>query len=145
MYYEGLGVEKNEEQALLLFKGAAQLGSKVAAFYCGKHALIHERYEEAIQWFHESARQEFGPSLLWLGLVHIRALGVREDLRKGVEYLERAAAAGNFLARRELALLMIRGKLGLAKVPFGILLFVYASAVALVDGISKGHSDKLMG
>jgi uncharacterized protein len=145
MYYQGLGVERSVDDALRWFEGAARLGSKVAAFYCGKHALIGARYEEAFGWLHASAAQDYGPSLLWLGLAHIRGLGVRADCKRGVGYLQRAAATGNFPARRELAVLMIRGRLGIAKIPLGLLLFPYAILSALVTGVWTGMSDKLMG
>jgi TPR repeat protein len=145
MYQQGVGVERNEETALRYFLGAANLGSRVGAFYCGKHALIDKRYDQAFAWLQQSANQDYGPSLLWLGLAHVRGTGVEVNIKTGVAYLERAAGTGNFLARRELALLMIRGKLGLARIPIGLVLFPFAVLAALVSGIFAGYSDKLMG
>lgn len=145
MYYEGLGVEKDEGIALKWFEGAAHLGSKVGAFYCGKHALISHKYDDALRWLNASANHNFGPSLLWLGLVHLRGLGVPKDQARGIDYLRRAASTGNFPAERELSLLMIRGKLGLMRVPVGVLRLLCAIAMALYWGMSDGYSDKLMG
>ena len=145
MCHEGLGVEKNHERALGWFQRAASLGSKEGAFYCGKAALASGHYEESYRWLHQAASQEYGPALLWLGLGHVRGLGTSVDLEKGVAYLERASKTGNLPARRELALLMIRGKLGISKVPTGFVLLPYAVIAAIIDGLWRGHSDKLMG
>lgn len=145
MYYEGLGVERNEKEALRWFNTAAQLGSKVGAFYCGKYALIEQQYEDAFRWLQASAKQDYGPSLLWLGLIFVRGLGRPSDLKKGVGYLRRAAGTGNFPAKRELAVLMMKGKLGWWKVPLGLVLLPYATLVAIVEAMAGNYSEKLMG
>ena len=145
MYNEGLGVKRDKEKAVNWFERAASMGSKEGAFYCGKSALAFGQYREALSWFHKAAVQEYGPALLWLGLSYVRGLGVSIDFDKGVKYLERAAATGNLPARRELALLMIRGALGFAKIPVGLVLLPYAVIAAIFSSVSMGHSDKLMG
>ena len=145
MCHEGLGVGKSKERAFCWFQGAARLGSRVGAFYCGKLALAESDYKEALRWFLQAAMQEYGPALLWLGLLHIRGLGVQVDIERGAQYLERAVKTGNFPAEREIALLMLRGKLGARRIPTGLILFPYAFIKALVNGVVIGHSDKLMG
>jgi hypothetical protein len=67
------------------------------------------------------------------------------DLAKGLSYLERAADLGNFFARRELAILMIKGKLGMANFAVGLVLLPYYAVVALVDGLSNGYSERFLG
>lgn len=145
MYHEGLGVTKDAEKALGWFERAASLGSKEGAFYCGRSAASLRRYEEAIKWFHAAAKQEYGPALLWLGLVHVRGLGITPDLEKGIGYLRRAVKAGSFLAQRELALLMIRGKLGISKIPAGLALLPYSVIAGVAAAVSKAPSDRLIG
>ena len=145
MYYEGLGTHKDTDRGLSCFKEAANANSSEGAFYVGKCLVMAGHYQEAFGWFQKAATQEYGPALLWLGLAHVRGLGVSVNICMGVPYLERAARTGNFLARRELALLMIRGKLGISKILEGVVLLPYAIVAALVSSISRGHSDKLMG
>lgn len=145
MYHEGLGVTKDAEKALGWFERAASLGSKEGAFYCGRAAASLGRYEEAIKWFHAAARQEYGPALLWLGLVHVRGLGTTADLEKGIGYLRRAVKVGSFLAQRELALLMIRGKLGISKIPLGLALLPYSVIAGIAAAVWRGPSDQLIG
>lgn len=145
MYFEGSGVAKDAEKALGLFDRAARLGSREGAFYFGRAAISFGRYEEAIKSFQAAARQEYGPALLWLGLVYTRGLGVTADFEKGIDYLKRAKNTGNRFAQRELALLMLRGKLGLSKVPLGLVLLPFAIIAGIVTTIAKGPSEQMIG
>jgi hypothetical protein len=64
-----------------------------------------------------------------------------------VQYLERAAEAGNFFARRELALMMMRGEFGILRIPLGLILFPVWCALAISDGLGEQipPSDKVIG
>jgi hypothetical protein len=75
----------------------------------------------------------------------LRGWGREIDFETGVKYLRRAADAGNLPAQRELALLMIRGKFGVGSILKGLLFLPYAVAVAVIDGIRNGYSNKLVG
>lgn len=145
MYHEGLGTELNLEEAEKWFKAAANLGSKEASFYCGKSALRTRKYEEALNWFSKSAAQEYGPALFWLGKMQIRGLALEKDFEKGIGYLNRAAVTGNFPARRELAILMLTGKLGPLRILQGLAMFPYSIFAALATGCREGYTHKLMG
>jgi uncharacterized protein len=145
MHHEGIGTVRDQDQARVWFEKAATLGSKEGAFYCGRSAAAVGRHEEAVGWFRKAASQEYGPALLWLGLSHVRGHGVQRDMEKGISFLERAAKAGNYFARRELALLMIRGKLGFSAIPLGLVLLPYAIVAGIVSVVWKGHSKELIG
>ncbi|HYL22890.1 MAG TPA: tetratricopeptide repeat protein [Burkholderiales bacterium] len=146
MSYEGRGTNKDEKLGLEWFRKAAAVGSPAGAFYCGRHAAKLRNYAEALRFFHQAAEKQYGPGLLWLGLAHVRGYGVPVNDEKGIGYLKRAAEAGNFFARRELALMMIRGKLGIANIVLGFLLLLCSAIAAVFHALSsKGHSEKLMG
>jgi hypothetical protein len=145
MYFEGRGIAKDVDKALNWFGRAASLGSKEGAYYSGMALLVLGRPEEAIKWFQAGARREYGPALLWLGISYVRGLGVATDLEKGVKYLRRAKGTRNRLAKRELALLMVKGKLGISKIPVGLILLPVAIVGAIVDVIVKGPSERLIG
>jgi len=145
MYHDGVGTRRNEERALEWFSRAASLGSAEGAFYCAKVAITKRRFDDAHGLLAMAASKEYGPALLWLGLTYIRGLGRPTDLPRGVEYLERSAKTGNYLARRELAVLMMKGRFGLARIPEGVVRFVTCSGAALFLGVFQGQSDKLMG
>ena len=145
MTYAGQWVRKDETLGLEWFGKAASLGSAAGAFYCGRHAVKMKNYPEALRFFYQAAEKQYSPALLWLGLAHTRGYGVPINQEKGIAYLRLAAEAGNFPARRELAVMMIKGQLGVANIVLGLLLFPYYVGAALVDGWSKGYSEKLMG
>lgn len=145
MYAEGIGTTKDEKQALRWYQNAARLGSTEGAYYCGRHALRGGEFDRALEWLRAAAQNEYGPALLWLGIAYVRGLGVDQDLGKGVGYLKRAADTGNYLARRHLALLMIRGKLGILRIPLGIVLLPFVMIVGILDGLILGYSHRLMG
>jgi hypothetical protein len=145
MYYEGLGVTKDTEKALGWFDKAASLGSKEAAFYSGRVAMSLGQHETAIKQFRAAARQEYGPALLWLGIANIRGLGLEIDLAKGIDYLTRAAKTGNHLAQRELAFLMIQGKLGISKIPVGLVLLPWSIIAGIASLVLGRRTDQLIG
>lgn len=145
MYFEGSGVAKNAEKAFVWFDRAASLGSKEGAFYAGRAAMSLGRYENAIKSFQAAARQEYGPALLWLGLIYTRGLGVDVDFKKGVDYLRRSEQTGNRFAQREIALLMLRGKFGASKVLPGLLLLPFAIIAGIVSIVTQGPSDRMIG
>lgn len=145
MYQRGLGTVKDEQKALEWFRRAATLGSKVGAFYCGRAALAAQRYNDALPWLQQAARQDYGPALLWLGLMHTRGLGVHQDFAKGLTFLDRSAKAGNFYALREVGLLMARGKLGVTRIPLGVALVLYAVIAGIVTLIENPESENVIG
>ena len=144
MAYEGHGTQKDENLGLDWFRKAANLGSPAGAFYCGRHALKAKNYDEALRLFHQAAEKDYSPALLWLGLAHVRGYGIPVSEEKGVEYLKRAAQIGNYFAKSELARMMIRGKLGFANIFAGLILLPYSAVTALIDGFSKGYSERLI-
>ena len=145
MHQEGVGVPKNSTLALQWFERAASLGSAQGTFYCGRVAAEQSRWDEAIKAFRRGAENEYGPALLWLGLIFIRGYGVEADLKKGLSFLERSAETGNYYARRELAMRMIKGKLGLRKIPAGLALLVGSVVAGVYQYISVGRDDRLNG
>ena len=145
MYHQGLGVSKDDAKASEWFERAAILGSKEGEFYCGRTALSSGRYDRAMEWFQKSAKKEYSPALLWLGLMHLRGLGVTPDTYRGLSYLRRSADAGNFLALRELGLLMTRGKLGILKIPLGLLVIPYAVLAGIFTAIRNRNPENVTG
>jgi TPR repeat protein len=145
MYHKGLGTPRDSEQALSWFQRAASLGSAAGAFYCGRAAGTRDAWHEAIKWFKQAAQNDYGPALLWLGLVFLKGYGVPIDVSKAVTYLERAASTGNYYARRELALMMISAKLGLAKIPAGLVLLLTSALTAAMQYLTGQRDDKLIG
>ena len=145
MYDRGVGVAQDSQKAYECYRSAALLGYAEGAFYCGRRAAVAHNYQEALEWLAPAAAQGYGPALLWLGMLHLRGEGVARDPKKAIPYLRQASRTGNFLARRQLALLMMRGELGILRIPLGILLFPVAIAAAFIDAARFGYTDRLIG
>jgi TPR repeat protein len=145
MYDQGIGTEKNPEMAYELFRSAATLGSIEGSFFCGKHLLGKNLLQEALRQFQVPALSSYGPALLWVGLMHVKGLGVPPNISKGLMALRQSAKTGNFAARRELSLLMIKGALGVFYIPYGVVYFLYSVISALITGLIDVESDKFMG
>ena len=144
MFYSGHGTKTDKELGLEWFGKAAVLGSAAGAFYCGRHAAKVGKYEEALRYFHQAAAKQYSPALFWLGLCHTRGYGVEKSEEKAVGYYKRAAAGGNLFARRALAVMMIKGKFGPLQIPLGLVLFPAYVVAAIVDGATKGYTERLI-
>lgn len=145
MYFEGSGIAKDVEKAFAWFNRAASLGSKEGAFYAGRAAMALGRYQDAVKSFQAAARQEYGPALLWLGLIYTRGLGGDVDFKKGVDYLRRSEQTGNRFAQREIALLTLKGKFGVSKIPLGLLLLPVAIVAGVASALSRKPNDQMIG
>lgn len=140
MLSEGIGVEKDVERAFGWFERAASLGSKEGMFYYGAYAQKFGNYDLGLKWFQQAAEQDYGPALLWLGIAYIRGLGVEVDLEKGLKYLRCSDITGNLFARREIALLKLRGKCGLLQIPLGALSLVPLAVIWVVEAFRNPDS-----
>jgi len=145
MYWGGMGTAVDKDKGFEWYRKAAASGSALGAFCCGRAAWSRGSWKEAIEWFERGAEKGHGASLLWLGLTYVRGYGVPTDLHRGLEYLQKSAAAGNFFAKREIALLMLRGKQGLRKVPAGLALLVRGAWEAFAQLRRDRNSDTLLG
>jgi hypothetical protein len=145
LYYEGLGIAKDEARAFTFFRIAAEAGSSQGEFYCGRYTVKIGRHAEALSWFRRAASKGYGPALLWLGIMTVRGIGVEPNLGTGIEYLKRSAKTGNFLALRELSILMIQGRLGVLSIPVGFLLLSYSVLGGVCTAILKEDSNRLIG
>jgi len=143
MYYYGRGAPQDKRVGLSWCERAAAFGSSEGAFYCGRIAFLEGRFQDGIKWFTRSSNQNYGPACYWLGLSHLRGYGVPVDTFKGIQYLRRGADTGNWFARRDLALQMIRGRCGLIKVPLGLVLLPYWMVIAVVEFLRTGPSERL--
>jgi tetratricopeptide (TPR) repeat protein len=143
MYFHGSGATLDKDQARYWFEQSANQDFIWGVYLCGRAALSRKEYAEALKWFSQAAQREYGPALLWLGLIYLRGYGVPVNLEKAISYFERGAATGSFFARRELAKLMIHGKLGVWKIPSGLLLFIFACVVAAMQLIKEERDIRL--
>jgi uncharacterized protein len=95
MYQRGLGVEKDENEAIYWFELSAQQGLSSSQYYLGTILLAKALAEEndsalAISWLEKAAEQKQGYAEQTLGTIYKYGLGVPVDLQRADFWLRRA-------------------------------------------------------
>lgn len=115
MYQNGLGIKQNMEQALVFYEQAAKLGSAEGGFYLGRLYELQNKFSEAIEWLIFSAEKNYTPAMYRLGKLYETGHPDR-NISKAIGYLEEAGRRGHLLAQKDIALKMLKGQFGLAKI-----------------------------
>ncbi len=102
-YGDGLGVARDEAEAVKWFRKAAEQGNAPAQCNLGL-CYFHGKgvdYDgvEAVKWFRKAAEQTNAEAETYLGLACMEGRGVRADLDEGDRWLEKAAKQGNAKAQ----------------------------------------------
>lgn len=105
MFYEqGIGVEKNMEQALTCYRQAAEHGDPMAQFTLGICYFFGNGVEEdtqmALKWVQSAAEQNWPEAQYFLGLQHFLGERVDRDLYLSLNYLRKAAENGSIEAQK---------------------------------------------
>jgi TPR repeat protein len=105
-FFEGSGVEKNEEEAVKWFRKAAEQGHAEAQFSLGwsyhKGQGVQHDVAEAATWFRKAAEQGHVTAQNNLGVCHVLGDGVQQDHAEAVKWYRKAAEQGEVNARAAL-------------------------------------------
>ena len=145
MYSEGIGTPRDSVEALRWFRQAASLGSARGAYHCANFLLAQKNYVEAMPYLRDAARLGFSPAVLRLGLCHLKGSGVEQDVPKGLRLVEDAARLGNWIAKRSLTSLKIKGHFGLPGIAEGIVTLPVVIIAGFISFMIHGYSEKFMG
>ncbi len=103
MYYEGIVVPRNYEEANYWFLLAAEQGFAPAQYNLGnayRHGTgVAPDPQRAIHWWERAAEQDFGPALYNLATTYALGEDVPRDRARALDYYRRAAATGHPVAR----------------------------------------------
>jgi TPR repeat protein len=95
MLFNGLGVERNDTEALKLLNAAGSAGEAIAqhtlgyAYFLGRS--VPKDPTMALVWYGRAAAQDLPESNHALGDIHFNGLGIGKDEAKGLEYYKIAA------------------------------------------------------
>lgn len=91
MYEQGIGVEKDEKEAVVWYLKSAQQGNSNAQYNL---AVLYENgrgcevnFQQAHKWYREAVMQDDGLAVGNLGMLYLRAQGVKEDKVAGLALL----------------------------------------------------------
>ena len=122
LYIDGLGVPKNSEEAVSLINKAANLGeptaqSRLGMFYEAGAYGLDEDLTESLSWYMKAAQQGNSFSELKVGDAYVVGALIHLDVKKGIEYITKAAEKGYIAAIERLGTYYDQGLEGLAPNP----------------------------
>jgi len=91
-YLNGVGVEKDSQQARRWYRKSARQGDPRAMFSLGQMAYDQQEFEDALVWFTRAADKGHARSLFWIGKLFWRGHGVPMDKKHAVTLFQKAAA-----------------------------------------------------
>jgi uncharacterized protein len=94
-YYNGRGVEKNEDIALSWYKKAAELGDGKASLILGDMFNYYyrdgENHEMAFYWYQKSAELGYAEGQDAVGYMYKNGFGVEENHKKAFYWYKKSA------------------------------------------------------
>jgi TPR repeat protein len=98
-YFRGLGVAKNEREAIQWYQKSADQGFAQAQYYLGS-ALFHGRgvdkdIRRGIELHLKAAEQGIKAAQYYLGTFYLNGEGVTKDVKEALKWFEKAAAQGD--------------------------------------------------
>lgn len=113
MYFLGIGMPMDKQQALFWNRKAAAQGHAIAEYHLGAQYLYGEGVtrdeQQALQWISKAADHGLTEAKTSLGTMYIRAKGVDRDIGKALALYTSAAEAGDAYAQYNLGLMQMRG------------------------------------
>ena len=114
MLLNGIGTEKDIQQARNYFEKAASVGNSFAAYQLGKLYLggegILKDIPEALRWFNIAAQQKNQFAEYALGCLYLKGEDVPKDAEKAISHLKSVAALGNEFAEYRLGKIYLTGE-----------------------------------
>ncbi len=113
MYQDGEGVPKDDKQAVVWYRKAAEQGhidaqSKLGFMY--KYGLGVKDEQQAVVWFRKAAEQGHAGAQLFLGMIYENGEGVPKDEQQAVEWYRKAAEQGHASAQESLGVMYAQGQ-----------------------------------
>ena len=99
MYHRGVGVSKDDTEAVKWYHKAADQGQAEAQWHlggmCYKGMGVSQDYEEAARWYRKAADQGNADAQTMLGLMYSAGKGVSQDDKEAIKWLRKAAGQGD--------------------------------------------------
>lgn len=106
IYFTGIGVKKDSNQAIKWCSRAAKVKLPLGMFYLGMAYSIGDGVEKnddySLRWIRTSADRELIMAQLTLGMKYATGDGVKKDLETAVSWLHRASIGGSQEAKLQL-------------------------------------------
>lgn len=103
LHKDGLGTEKDIDEAIYLFRKAAEAGDDFGMENLARTYEFYQKdYKKAKVWYEQLADIEKTSGYLGLAKLYFEGKGVGKDYGKAIFWYQKAAEAGNFYAKGKL-------------------------------------------
>jgi hypothetical protein len=143
MYKAGCGTQKNEGESIKWYRVAADRGYPLAQELLGYFYYQKEDYATARDWYEMAASQNYLSAIWRLGRMHLNGKGTPVDVAKATALFEQAARQGHVFSKRDLALLLIKGRRGFRSVFSGIRLLLQSICELVPLALKDEANEKL--
>jgi Leucine-rich repeat (LRR) protein len=113
LYANGVGVEKNEREALKWYRKAAEQGQADAQINLGwlyaNGVGVEKNEREALKWYRKAAEQGQADAQINLGWLYANGVGVEKNEREAVNWYRKAAEQGHAAAQDNLGWMYANG------------------------------------
>ena len=113
MYTQGLGVPRNDKEAVSWFHKAAENGDAAAQNNLGrayaKGLGVSQDDKQAVSWFRKAAEKGYAEAQDNLGAMYANGRGVSQDYEQAAAWIRKAAEKGSARAQINLASLYEKG------------------------------------
>ena len=107
-YYGGVGVGKDEKEAVKWYTKSAEQGNPQAQYNLARcfstGAGVAKNEKEAVKWYTKSADRGYMSGQFCLGLCYYKGIGVEKDEKKAVKLFTQSALSGHPTAQFSLGL-----------------------------------------
>ena len=121
LFFNGQGIEKNEEKANGIFakvfepiqtlaKNGDMFAQKIMGHYYYNGHFVEQDNRNAIEWWEKSAEQGDAVSQYNCGVMYDNGLGVEQSYEKAIYWYEKSAEQGYVYAQNNLACMYYKGK-----------------------------------
>lgn len=114
MYSDGIGVTKDEQQAVVWYRKSAEQGNTGAQFNLGNMYAngrgVAKDERQAAAWFRKAAVQGDAVAQLRLGIIYVFGQGLPKDEPQAVVWYRRSAEQGNAGAQLSLGIMYDSGR-----------------------------------
>lgn len=143
-YFNGLGVTQDNKQAEAFWQEALQQGTESIQNYAtnalGGYYLRQKDYSQARHYFQLGASKGFAPAFYHLGHLYKKGSGIDKNYQQAEYYWRQAMAKEHLLSQRELAFLLMSGRLGVRRIWEGWALF-FSSAQGIMKVCIENPMD----
>ncbi len=117
LYFEGLGLKKNVDSAIIWFENAANNGNDTGMYELGslyeQSDSAHQDFIKALKWYRNAADKGNICAMRSIGYLFSSGRGVKKDYKQAKDWFQKAATNGDAEAMSSIAVLFDQGGFGL--------------------------------